>query len=182
VPISSAKLAGALNDSKALWITYAYRLKNRRSIHLAGTDTKLGVPAQGGSQKLRLHPTGVGDKYIQRDRSGDIRQRQKPFTSSFRAHESCNVAIVETSNAVHKERCHKVDALRSKWEFGFGVRKYCADQLLPVESCLPFWFAVIVQRALKTERHQPLGSLRLICSHLSTESNCEPLQDCICTL
>ena len=60
---------------------------------------QVGMPAQSAGQQLRLHPAGVGDKYIQRDRSGDIWQRQ-PFTSSFQAPESCNVVIVGT------RRCH----------------------------------------------------------------------------
>jgi len=108
---------------------------------------QLGMPAQGGSQQLRLHPTGVGDKHIQRDRSGNSGQRQNPFTSSFQAHESCNVAIVGTGNAMHKGRCHKVDALRSKWEFVFWVRRYCINQRLAVESWLPFWFHAAVLKA-----------------------------------
>lgn len=84
---------------------------------------QFGVPPQSGSQQSRLHSTGVGDKHIQRDRSGNSGHWQMPFTGSFQAHESCNVAIVGTGRTMRKGRCHKVDANLSKWEFVFGMRK-----------------------------------------------------------
>ena len=136
---------------------------------------QVGMPAQSAGQQLRLHPTGVGDKHLQRDRSSNIGQRQMPFTSSFQAPESCNVAIVGIRNAMHKGRCHKVDAILSKWEFVFGVPRYCT-----ISNCL--WKAITVlvccrrSGALDAARRQPWAAYAAIYIDVSMKSNREPLR------